>query len=124
MQTILLTGRQNSVPNYRQYFYCRIGNIWQFAPSSLIADRSVIFVITEPTTERSAVLSSAKKLLTSVKKKLSVKALQNRYVRDLPLFSVNIMNWPIFENEYNASTIEYKLMNRENLRRLDNALYC
>lgn len=32
------------------------------------------------------------------------------------------MDWPIFENEFKTSTAEYKLTDRENLRRLNNAL--
>ncbi|XP_062713587.1 uncharacterized protein LOC134290458 [Aedes albopictus] len=54
------------------------------------------------------------------------KALQNRHVKDqpkdLPTFSGNIMDWPIFENEFKTSTAEFKLTDRENLRRLNNAL--
>ncbi|XP_029720702.2 uncharacterized protein LOC109401448 [Aedes albopictus] len=50
------------------------------------------------------------------------KALQNRHVKDLPQFSGNINDWPIFENEFKMSTDEYKLTDRENLRRLNNAL--
>ncbi|XP_055543499.1 uncharacterized protein LOC129729046 [Wyeomyia smithii] len=50
------------------------------------------------------------------------KALQNRRVRDLPQFSGNIMDWPIFENEFRTSTAECKLTDRKNLRRLNNAL--
>ncbi|XP_058837502.1 uncharacterized protein LOC131693593 [Topomyia yanbarensis] len=50
------------------------------------------------------------------------KALQNRHVRELPTFSGNIMEWPIFENEFNTSTTEFKLSDRDNLRRLNSAL--
>lgn len=50
------------------------------------------------------------------------KALQNRHVRELPTFSGNIMDWPIFENEFKTSTAEFKLNDRDNLRRLNSAL--
>nr|XP_029724130.1 uncharacterized protein LOC115264526 [Aedes albopictus] len=50
------------------------------------------------------------------------KALQGRNVKDLPPFSGDIMEWTIFENEFNASTEEFQLTDRDNLRRLNKAL--
>nr|XP_029717151.1 uncharacterized protein LOC115260358 [Aedes albopictus] len=50
------------------------------------------------------------------------KALQGRSVKDLPPFSGDIMEWTIFENEFNTSTEEFQLTDRDNLRRLNKAL--
>lgn len=51
------------------------------------------------------------------------KALSAQAVKDLPQFSGEIMDWPIFENEFYDSTEEFKLTDRENLRRLIKSLH-
>ncbi|XP_055604546.1 uncharacterized protein LOC129752795 [Uranotaenia lowii] len=53
----------------------------------------------------------------------ALKALQYRAVRDLPQFNGNLMEWPIFENEFNISTVEFALSSQDNLRRLNKALH-
>ncbi|XP_058817877.1 uncharacterized protein LOC131681183 [Topomyia yanbarensis] len=50
------------------------------------------------------------------------KALQSRNMKDLPSFSGDVMEWTIFESEFKTSTKEYKLTDRDNLRRLNKAL--
>ncbi|XP_058827204.1 uncharacterized protein LOC131687167 [Topomyia yanbarensis] len=50
------------------------------------------------------------------------KALQSRNMKDLPSFSGDVMEWTIFESEFKTSTEEYKLTDRDNLRRLNKAL--
>ena len=50
------------------------------------------------------------------------KAMQGRNVKELPSFSGNVMDWPIFLNEFETSTKEQKLSNTDNLRRLNKAL--
>lgn len=46
----------------------------------------------------------------------------SREVTDLPEFSGNIVDWPIFENEFYESTAELKLSHKDNLRRLIKSL--
>ncbi|XP_065092176.1 uncharacterized protein LOC135713026 [Ochlerotatus camptorhynchus] len=50
------------------------------------------------------------------------KALQSRNVKDLPSFSGDVMEWTIFESEFKTSTEEFKLTDRDNLRRLNKSL--
>lgn len=52
----------------------------------------------------------------------AIRALSSRGVKDLPPFSGDIMDWPIFENEFTESTVEFGLSDRENLRRLIRSL--
>lgn len=50
------------------------------------------------------------------------KALNPRTARELPTFSGEIGEWPIFESEFYSSTHEFHVSDRENLRRLIKSL--
>lgn len=50
------------------------------------------------------------------------KALNTHSLQDLPTFTGEIMDWPIFESEFQSSTVEFKLNDKENLRRLIKSL--